>query len=74
MRFLLIPALSLSPKLLLDQPDEELVEVGLVGPRDEFIPEGAVELGDEGAVVGDDVDCAVDGQSIVNVLLEDGVQ
>ena len=69
LRLFLVPAVSLPPKLLLDQPDKELVEVWLIGPRDHFVPEGTVKLCDEGAVVGDDVDCAVDRLSIVNVLL-----
>lgn len=42
LRFLLIPAFSLSSQLFLNQPDEELVEVCLIGPWDQFIPEGAV--------------------------------
>lgn len=31
-------------------------------------------MGDEGAVVGDDIDCAVDWRFVVGVLLEDGVE
>lgn len=42
LRFLLVPALSLPSQLLFDQSDEELVEVCLVGPWNELIPEGAV--------------------------------
>lgn len=42
LRLLLIPTFSLSSQLLFDQPDEELVEVCLIGSWDKFIPERAV--------------------------------
>lgn len=57
---LLLPSRCLSPKLLLYQPLEEVVEVLLDRLWDEFRSDHTIQLGHEGKVVRDDIDCPVD--------------
>lgn len=68
---LLSPSLCLSSEFLLDQPHEEEVKGLFLGLLHHLIPEGSVKLSQEGAVVGDDVDCAIDGSAVVVVPLSE---
>ena len=68
---LLLPPVSLPPQFLLDQPDEEPVELLFTWFFKHFALEGHIELPQEGTVVGDDVDRAIDGLFVVFQSLPD---
>lgn len=74
LRFLLVPTFSLPSQFFFHQSYEELVEICLIRARDQLIPECAVELRNESAVVGDDIDCTIDRQAVIYVLLENGIE
>ena len=69
----LLPSISLSSELFLNEPLEEVVEVLLCGLWHHLQPDNTVQLDHKCEVVWDYINCSVDGVLVLFVFLDDGL-